>query len=127
MPSTCQRGPQQYPHRDVKSRVILKRFHPIILSHVYPRAVYGDGNCLYRAVFLAVYGNQSHHLHLRLLTAMEILQFPHLYDVQSPSYKDVINDNRVVVSSYQELLDSVLIVGKYAELMHMYALSSVPN
>ncbi|XP_061182449.1 uncharacterized protein LOC133194848 isoform X2 [Saccostrea echinata] len=59
---------------DEVSRDILKQFHPAILSAVFPAKTVGDGNCMYRAVSRAMTGSESHHVHFRLLTAIEILQ-----------------------------------------------------
>ena len=58
---------------------ILRMFHPAALNDFSHRAIRGDDNCLYRAVSLALYGNENCHLQLRLFTALELLEFPYCY------------------------------------------------
>ena len=40
---------------------------------LFPRTVIGDGNCLFRSGSVIVYGNESHHIELRLRTNIELL------------------------------------------------------
>ena len=70
------------------------------------RRVYGDGNCLYRAVSSALFGSESHHLLLRLLTTIEIACHRHIYDITD--HQCILNDNRVVSSTYHDLLMSAV-------------------
>lgn len=44
---------------DSVSQDILKQFHPVLLSHVYPAQTMGDGNCLYRAISRSLHGTES--------------------------------------------------------------------
>ena len=97
---------------------ILKLFHPVILKDFSPRAVRGDGNCMYRAVSLGLFGTEDHHQHIRLLTALEICENSEYYE------RDFINDHRIVTGTYQELRDSCAKLGSYAEMTHMYAVSA---
>ena len=52
------------------SRTILEKFHPVLLIDMQPLEIEGDGNCFFRALSLALYGNQNSHNMLRLLTAI---------------------------------------------------------
>lgn len=103
---------------------ILKHFHPIILSSVYPAKTVGDGNCLYRAISRSLLGTESHHLLYRLFTAIEMLSNPVFYNVEHKRFVDLIQDNRIFVSQYHDLLKSVTTPGAFSEMMHIYALSA---
>ena len=70
---------------DEASVGILKMFDANVLTEYSPRATYGDGNCLYRAVSLALYSADLHDV-MRLLTALEIVEHPEEYNRQSPAY-----------------------------------------
>jgi len=104
---------------------ILKKFHPVTLGKHSPRAAVGDGNCLYRAASLAMYGVQDEHLKLRLLTSLEIILHRPQYDSSHLEFDDPIQDYRVIVSPDNEFLKSACKVNCYSELHHMYALSAV--
>jgi len=103
---------------------ILRNYHPVTLRMFSPRAVVGDGNCCYRAVSLAMYGDQRHHLHVRLLAAVEIIKHPEEYDVSDQDYVGQIDVSTVYVAPYNELLDAVTTNGGFAELMHIVAISA---
>ena len=47
-----------------------RRFHVLVI----PGSVLGDGNCMCRALFRGLFGTENHHLHVRLLTALKIIQ-----------------------------------------------------
>ena len=102
----------------------LQNYQPALLQCSTPRKVFGDGNCLFRSVSLGLYGSQNRHFHLRLLTAIEISTYRHVYDTQSPDYVDEVKDGRVIVSEYKELLKNAVTMGAYCELLHIYALSA---
>jgi len=66
-----------------KQSVALLRDHkPWLLDRYSP----GDGNCLFRAVSMALYGRETMHSHLRLLSAIEALMNSAFYDKHSASY-----------------------------------------
>ena len=46
---------------DAVSVEILKQYHGIMLDEFSPHEVYGDGNCLYRAVSPGLYATQRYH------------------------------------------------------------------
>ena len=103
---------------------ILHEYQPAALRLYSPRAIVGDGNCCYRAVSLAMYGDQSHHLHVRLLAAAEMIMHPEHYDVSAANYVGEIDANTVFTGPYAELVDAVTSDGGYAELMHIVAISA---
>ena len=103
---------------------ILDRFHSVMLHNYTPLLTVGDGNCAYRAVSLALFGTEGLHDYVRLITALEIIENPHHYDMQSPTYCGAFNDSRVLSSTYGELVDAVVQPGHYASLMHLYGISA---
>ena len=109
---------------DSTSLRIQQMFQPAIAQQYSPRSVVGDGYCLYRAVSLSCYGTKEHHLYLRLLTALEILQYRDHYDVTSTSYKGCLVDNRIVTNDYETLISHLIKPGSFSETMHIYALSA---
>ena len=108
--------------RDTISEGILGRFHPAALENFTVLSVVGDGNCLYHAASLALYGTQSRHEHLHLCSALEIILNRNHHDTQHRKYVDHTEDHRVVVSPYQDLVKSVCLDGSYQELSHIYGL-----
>ena len=57
--------------------LLTSRLRDVTLSpsmHHIPRSVLGDGNCMYRALSRGLFGTENHHLHVRLLTALEIIE-----------------------------------------------------
>ena len=61
---------------------ILNMFHPVMNTDVYPLQTLGDGNCLYRAVSLALTGSQDYHTTLRLMTALQLIENRQAYDTR---------------------------------------------
>ena len=95
-----------------------------MLKECSPRSTVGDGNCMYRAVSLGLYGTEKHHTYLRILAALEMIEHPDEYDISSDNYTNTIPDSRILTPSYADLLNSVTSDGAYADLMHMFALSA---
>lgn len=62
---------------------MLKVYRPEILNTYVPIKIEGDGNCLFRAVSLALYGNQKEHERLRFLSLVEIIENKPYYAPQS--------------------------------------------
>ena len=48
----------------------------------------GDGSCLYRTS-LALYGTEQHHLLVRFLAALEIVEHRFDYDIDDPNYSSL--------------------------------------
>ena len=65
--------------QDSVSVAILRMFHGVMLDAYSPRQVVGDGNCLYGAVSLALYGTESVHMYVRFLTCIELILQPYAY------------------------------------------------
>ncbi|KAI8482788.1 hypothetical protein Bbelb_394500 [Branchiostoma belcheri] len=112
-------GPHVMPgKRDRTSLALLKKMEPQCLQSYCPVQVYGDGNCLYRAVSRGLFGDEKYHLHIRLLAALEMIEHPDFYK------KNLVGD-RMWQSSYEkELLKPVLTPGNWAVMEHFYAISA---
>ena len=82
---------------DPVSLRILELLEPKILTDYVPLFVIGDGNCLFRALSKALYNNEKHHAHIRLLTALEIAFYPSFYDPSAPDYQDLILDRQIIL------------------------------
>ena len=110
--------------RDKVSENILRKFAPIMLADHQPLSVYGDGSCFYRTVSLARFSSQQHHTHIRLLSALEMVQHPEYYDAGSPGYVNLIQDPNLVTDPYQNLLRSVCKSDGWSEMSHVYSTSA---
>ena len=100
---------------DTAAISILKKYHHIVLQNNSVRRVYGDGNCLYKAVPSALLGSESHHLLLRLLTTIEIACHRHIYDITD--HQCILNDNRVVtgaMKSFQHSYRTAYLLRKFS-------------
>ena len=89
---------------------ILQKYQPVLLDTVVPLSVIGDGNCMYRASSLGVFGTEDYHTLLRLLVSIEIIMNPHSYDIGSSGC--LVADQRVVSSPYPALLKAALTKGQ---------------
>jgi len=112
---------------DLISNDILKLFHPVLLSDVFPARTGGDGNCFYRAASSALTSSQSSHMLLRLLTAVEVMSNPMYYDTKHKKFVDLIKDNRIIVSDFGKLCHDTVRPGSYSGMIHFYALSAAMN
>ena len=92
-------------------------------TDVYPLQTLGDGNCLYRAVSLALTGSQDYHTTLRLMTALELIENRQTYDTRR-KHNDFLKDTRIVTSDYHKLVKDAIIKNSYAEMAHIYAISA---
>ena len=71
---------------DQPSVDLLKHRCAWLLQQYTPASVAGDGNCLFRAVSLALFGHKSAYCQLRLLTAIEVLTHRAFYDTTSDQF-----------------------------------------
>jgi len=107
------------------SAKLLADYDPAILNRFSPRCVFGDGNCFYRAIALAMFGNQDYHLFIRAMTAFYIIDHRDWYDIESPLFVTGLHETCVQTPSYRSVVLSALSDGTYAELVHIFATSSV--
>ncbi len=90
--------------RDPYATSILQLLQPGLLEEFVPLQVFGDGNCLYRAVSRYLYRTEDRHHLLRLLTALEVAAHPDCYDPSRSDFRDLLRDARITFPSYQETL-----------------------
>ena len=111
---------EQRRREDQVSTRILQLFHPILLTTRIPLSVVGDGDCLHRATSLALHGTEGKHnfVSLQLWRCSSVMKMI--------IFTDPITDLRVVTATYQRLVQWVCGIGKYVEMMRMYALGFTP-
>ena len=109
---------------DFTAEAILRYYNPVILKDFQPKQVADDGNCMCRAVSLGMFGTEDFHIYLRLLTALEMAYNPEFYDSDHINFTDLIKDNRIVTSSFEDLLNAALTVGAYSEMADIFAVSA---
>ena len=111
---------------DAASEALLSKHSPWLLTKFVPVCVAGDGNCLFRAVYFAMYGCESLHEHLRLLSCMEILGHTELYDIHSDAfYAPFQRDQCIVLSDYSVTAADTVRYGKYSNMLTVLSLTSV--
>ncbi len=103
---------------------ILEMYQEMMNDKYTPLYVAGDGNCLYRAISLGLLRDVSHHIHLRLLTALELAENRASYDIQHPDYQGNIDDE-AVQEEYNKLLYLACKLREWSAMGHIYAISAV--
>ena len=61
------------------------------------------------------------------MTAMEMINHPARYNITDANYANTITNIAAVISPYKKLSRSVTKNGRWAEMKHIYALSSAMN
>ena len=102
---------------------ILQLMHASLLARMSARQTAGNGNCAYRAVSLGLYGTEKHHGYVRLRTACKMISHPSCYG-DNTSQACLMSDSHVCTSPFPDILADVLQLGRFAELIHFYAMSS---
>jgi len=74
-----------------------------MLQQYSPRAVAGDGNCLYRALSLALFGTEDYYGYLRVRTAIELVSNASAYSSDSSSF--VLGDLPIYTPAYRDYID----------------------
>ena len=92
-----------------------------------PIAIRGDGNCFYRAVSKGLFGTKDYHLHIRLLTSIEIGLNPNYYSSSDESYIDILKDPLIVHCEYNQLLWETSTPREWAKMLNVVATSSALN
>ncbi|GFO24876.1 ATP-dependent DNA helicase [Plakobranchus ocellatus] len=106
---------------------VLSKYHPVIMETHAPLCVTSDGNCLFRAVSLALYGTEEFHASLRVLCAIEMIENRAHYDYEYSLFVDHFNDPRLVFDKYDVLLKDVTKIGSFSGLMTVSAISAALN
>jgi len=92
-----------------------------MLQQYSSRAVAGDGNCLYRALSLALFGTEDYYGYLGVRTAIELVSNASAYTSESSSF--VLGDLPICTPAYRELVRLTLTNGTYSEMIHVFAFS----
>ena len=71
-----------------------------------------------------LFGDEDSHELIRLLTAIEMIDYRHHYDTSDTNYCDNVQDARLFHDSYDELLMSVTKPGGFSEMMVLFAASA---
>lgn len=107
---------------DDNAVAVLRKFQPVMLERYVPLRAYGDGNCCFRAVALGMFGTESLHDYVRLLTAMEVIEHRDDYDLSSSTYSGSFKDDRIQTPSYQELVSEVTTLGQPVHMILLYGM-----
>jgi len=105
---------------------VLRNYQQTMLAKYTPFQTYGDGNCCFRAVALSIFGTQSLHEYVRLMTAIEMIEYPEQYDVHSTNYSGSLDrtDCRVQTPPYTQLIDEVTKINTPVHLINLFAISA---
>ena len=106
---------------DITSVAMLRDRSPWLLDRFVPAAVQGDGNCRFRAVSLALYGDETYHSLLRLLASIESLLNASFYDHTSSEYYEPFKVDACLVVSECDMVRN----GAYSDMLTVLAVSSV--
>ena len=108
---------------DSISLEIIRKFQPILLNDYFSLKVGDDGNCFYRAMSRALYNTEQHHLHFRLLIALEMAEYPQFYDNTHKDYINLIGEAVMLCESYSNEVVAACTPRQWAGLIHLYAAS----
>ena len=103
---------------------ILNMTDPEILATHTPAGVEGDGNCLYRAASLFLFGSQNNHTYLRFITTLEIILNPQFYNVRSTSFPASLKNSAIFTPCYRDILTAAVTDRTDSDMIHLYALSA---
>ena len=109
---------------DQVSCQILQKLQPIILKSYKPLSIRSDGNCFYRAVSRSLFGTEDHHLHVRLLAALEMLFQREYYDLSNSPYLGPTGSVTHLFDVYNNEIKAVCTPGRWAGMIHFYAVSA---
>ena len=115
--------PRDHPNDAIANELLVMYCGQAVASTTSAKRVTGDGNCLFRAASLGMFGTEVHHLHLRLLTLLEIIENPNTYIENKKEC--IIQDNRIIMTEYKKLCRKTATIGVFSEMAHLYALSTV--
>ena len=101
-------------------------FYPWLLTKFKPANVAGDGNCLFHSVSFALYGHEQFYIHLRLLSAIEVLHNSSVYDLHSTVfYGPFAADSWLCLPTCSCFVGDVVRDGAYSDMLTVLALSNV--
>ena len=131
----------------VADKVATQLIPPCAPANHYPEQTYGDGNCLFRAVSIALTGNQDLHIELRVRTFFELCLKKNDYlddqylkrltgldscmaklfesSFDTSSVKPGISKAVRISNAYEVDALNTIKSGSYSSMWHLYALSNV--
>mgnify|MGYP000751363744 FL=1 len=135
---------QNFQIPSIEEDVVAKILYPADApSDLTPVKVYGDGNCLFRSISLALYGSESHHIECRVRTIVELTSNFQLYCDEN-TYKHMLgttescidyiimssaSDENVVFGNVPKTLEKEILKtiknGTYCSVVHLFALANV--
>ena len=115
-------SPTQPGKQDDMAVKVLSMLSPSMLNVHIPLSVLGDSNCIYLALSRGLFETENHHLHVRLLTALKIIQNRKLY-VSGKEFVDHVCDSRVLHDCYDSIVKPTTEPCQYLEMLHIYAAS----
>ena len=88
----------------------------------------GDGNCLFRAVSIAVYKDENRHSGLRQLVFREMKENPKWYDKHDPDFcSPFANDQEILLEDFSYYMEKTPKQGEWCDINQILALSAVLN
>ena len=116
LPAAHRREPTIIPgSRDLVATSILNNLQPSLLHQHIPLAVYGDGNCMFRAVSRVMYGTENQHALLRLLEIASTLGHTTVHVLITRTL------SVTPPSPYAETLQIASKLGCSTEIIHLHA------
>ena len=113
---------------DDVSRTLLEWFNPALLQVVMPMKTMGDGNCLFRAASIAVYGDETRHAYLRQRVFLEMKENPKWYNKDDPNFcSPFANDLEILLEDFSYYIENTPKSNAWCDVNHILALSAVLN
>ena len=113
---------------DEVSRTLLEWTNPGLLQAVMPMKTTGDGNCLFRAASIAVYGDETRHGDLRRRVFLEMKENPKWYNKNDPNFcSPFANDLDILLEDFSYYIENTPKSHAWCDINHILALSSVLN
>jgi len=111
---------------DGPSVALLQTYSPWLLTRFQPLSVIGDGNCLFRALSLAVFGSEAQHILLRLMCVIEVLLNQALYDNNHAEfYAPFQKDPWLQLPSYCAFVTTLVQLNTDCDMLGVLAASTV--
>ena len=105
---------------------LLKALNPNLSNHYIPIRTKGDGNCLFRAASIALFGTDTEHESLRYLVGEEMKRYQKWYDKDHPGFcSPLANDLHIPLKDYEFYVGKIDQLGTWSDINHLYALSAV--
>ena len=131
-PSQKEESKQQMSYSEIMyqlddvSKLIFEVTDPGMVESVIPCKTTPDGNCLFRAASIAVYGDETKHVELRQKVFNEMRDNPNWYDKNDPNFcSPFANDPEILIENYSFYIEKTPKLNEWCDINHMLALSAV--